>query len=230
MDIAYGGGRVSGGDGNGGSGGDDGLLVELARRLLSHRYPGDPGAETARLLPGEVPAEVLAEVPLPEEKRIIGSMVLPTHITVVLESSMKPDRVEAFYKERMLAAGWTEPEPWPGMRQGGFETSFMSQAFGTVFCRGPRGPELRIEAFPVEDGPTDVRLYHNTDARSSICAQQRKMRGMRMDVWSSIIPSLSAPSGTWQMLGNSGSGGSGDDYHTSASLRSDLDLAAVANH
>src|SRR5437764_8761991 len=131
MDGTDGSARVSGDAGSGGSGGKDGLLVELARRLLSWRYPGDPGGEASRLLPGEVPTEVLAEVPLPEDVRIVGSMALPAHITVVMDSSMEADQVRAFYKERMLAAGWTEPGPWPDMRHGGFEFSAMERAFGT---------------------------------------------------------------------------------------------------
>src|SRR5438067_2494456 len=94
-------GAGTGGAGDEGGAANSELLVELARRLLSRRYPGDPRAGTPRLLPGEVPAEVLADVPLPEDSRIIGSLVLPTRVTVVVESSMGPDELRAFYKERM---------------------------------------------------------------------------------------------------------------------------------
>src|SRR3954452_7699667 len=144
MDGTDGSARVPGDNGNGVN---DGLLVELAKRLLSQLYPGESGSETARLLPGEIPATVLAEVPLPEDRRIIGSAVLPTRITVVMESTIEPDRLQAFYNERMLAAGWTKPE-WPGMHQGGFEFDVMRPAIGAVFCRGSRGPELRVTAVP----------------------------------------------------------------------------------
>ena len=211
----------------GGGAANNDLLVELARRLLSRRYPGDNRAGTPRLLPGEVPAEVLAEVPLPEDNRIIGSLVLPTHVTAVVESGMRPDELRAFYKERMVTAGWTEPDPLPGWRAGGFQHDFLEETLGSVFCRGPRGPELRIELTSDQGALTEVRLHYNTDTRGSICAQLRHRR-LPMDMPDEIIPALRAPSGSVQIPRGGSSGG--DHWETSAFLKSNLDLASVATH
>src|SRR5438552_9917951 len=152
----------TGGAGDKGGTANSDLLVELARRLLTWRYPGDNRAGTPRLLPGEVPAEVLADVPLPEDNRIIGSLVLPTHVTAVVESGMRPDELRAFYKERMVTAGWTEPDPLPGWRAGGFQHDLLEETLRSVFCRGLRGPELRIVLVSDQGALTQVRLNYNT--------------------------------------------------------------------
>ncbi len=205
------------------------LLVDLAQRLLTFNYPGDPKADNARLLPGEVTNEFPSDVPLPEDKRLIGSLILRTHVTVVFDTSMMPEQLTAFYKERMTDNGWTEPEPWPFFGQGGFQHNMVQDVIGTVFCQGLASISLHIQDSPSDNSAREARLKYDTDPRRSICAQQRKQRKHFAGMFSDVIPSLSAPSKSMQMPKGGSSGG---DTHseTSAYLRTDLDLSSVATH
>jgi len=199
----------------------DDALRSLALRLLAPHYPGAPAPEQTQLLVGKLPDALQLDVPLPDGSSILGSMVHDQqHISIVVDATLPPQGVLDFYRERMTAAGWNEPaaQPYGG---GGF--TFVGRHMPTVFCRGARGPALAVKADTGQNGLTDVRLDLNFDARHSPCAQHGR-HGSMLD----IIPPLTPPPGARQ---NSGGGGGGSDqWYTSASLETELELAAVAAH
>jgi len=140
----------------------------------------------------------------------------------VLDCPQPANEVLAFYRERLTAAGWTVPE-LPHPRQGGFQHGpFANQA---TYCHGTRGPALSVQADPVPNRPTDVRLNLQTDARYSPCSRQNRVAPSGRQ---SVIPDLAPPPGSRQMGG--GSGGSSASWHSDATLHTDLDLPTLATH
>jgi hypothetical protein len=205
------------------------LLIDPAQRLLTYNLPGQPKADTARLLPGEVASEFPANVPLPEDNLLIGSLVQRMHVTVIFDTPMTPDQVTAFYKDRMIADGWTEPEPWPFFGQGGFQPNMMQDFMGTVFCRQATSISLHIGDSPSDSPAREVRLKYDTDPRSSICGQQHRQRRHFAGMFRDVIPNLLAPPKSQQMP-RGGSGSSDTHSETTGYLKTDLDLSSVAMH
>ena len=212
-----------------GNNGEHGLLRDLAQRLLTYHYPGEPEARTARLLPGEIASEFPADIPLPSDTRLIGSLVVPMHVTVVFDTSMTSEQLVDYYKERMISIGWTEPAPWPFFHEGGFQHNIMEQWMGSIFCRGTASLSVHIEASPADSSAQEVRLKYDTDPRVSHCAQQRRHRRQFPGTFTDVIPTLEAPPKSMQMP--RGGGGRSDTHsETSAHLKTNLDLSSVARH
>ena len=200
---------------------DEQALRLLARRLLSAPYPGGP-AEEVQILVGELPADLPIEVPLPEGARTIGSLVRGDRsVQIVLDVDQAADAVVAFYREQLETAGWYELD-WP-MRPGGF--GFGAEAAMATFCYSRRGPSLMVTAFEAEGALTDVRLNLQTDPRHLPCTMLGWPHGPPM----SLIPNLRAPTRA-TMHGGGGSSGSGNSWHSTVILETDLDAEALAAH
>jgi hypothetical protein len=74
------------------------LLRELALRLST--YPGDPRNDDPQLLVGQLPDNLAIPVPMPENSRLIGTLIRgPENIDVILDSALSPAAVMSFYKE-----------------------------------------------------------------------------------------------------------------------------------
>ncbi len=203
-----------------GSRGDFEALRLLATRMLWSYFPGDlESPEDVRLIVGALPDTLPVDVPLPDGCRVVGSMVRGRReISIVLDSDQPAEQVLGFYRERLTAAGWRVPT-LPG--HGGFTSGFMDRR--AIYCWGSRGPALYVYARPLSGGPTDVRLDLHLDARHSPCGQ--RFMGPEME---NLIPFLSPPTGGRQSP--EGGGGGGDSWRSYATLETDLDLAAVAEH
>ncbi len=207
------------------------LLETLALRLSVHIF--DPRADHPQLFVGRLPEGLPFELPIPEGSRIIGSLARSSkHLEMVLDVPLPPEQALAFYRERLLAAGWNEPEqPMHGPHQGGFvHSGIFARRQSVLFCKGPHGPALDINA-PVEhDGFTDVRLDLNLDERMTPCGQSaraRRQQRRHMDT-EPIIPILDAPAGARQMP--DGGGGGAERWYSAATLEADEDLATLAAH
>ncbi len=212
------------------NGQDERGLRELALRLAAAPSPYMPPAEREpQLFIGHLPPNLPIELPLPEDSRIVGSVV--SRATVIyLDVDLPTNAVLDFYRERMMAAGWSEPQI-PGMRHGGFVPAFFPLAHRVLLCKGEQGPSLTVIAYGAPGKPTDVRVELNTyeeNPEQSPCAQQRRMRErMGPQIWD-IFPPLVPPSGAQQQP--QGGGGGGDRWYTSAALQTDLALGDIRVH
>jgi len=139
-------------------------VEELATRLLEteQTYTGNYEFDAVQLLAGEIPKDMPIDLPIPENARIVGSIVRDQkRISVVLDVNQTSEQVFDFYKERMAAGGW--------------DVKYSEEYNKIIVCRGKKNPALTISAYPVEDGPTDVRLDVHTDPKYLPC---RKTEGM----------------------------------------------------
>ena len=201
------------------------LLRELALRLAT--FPGDPRVMNPQLFVGELPQRLPVEIPLPENSRVLGSLARnPQLFEIVLDSELKPEDATAFYKERLSTLGWSELDWPPRAMRGGFTTTAVLGLENSVqFCRGTRGPGLRIMTLPGKEGGTDVRLSLDM-GESSPCAQQahmRKMQGMAMGaVTRAFLPKLVLPEGAQQTV--RGMSFNVDEASSSASVQTDIGM------
>ncbi len=207
------------------------LLQELALRLATS--PFDPRPRGPQLFVGQLPDTLPFDVPIPEGCRIIGSLARSDkYLDILLDVPLPPEQALAFYRERLLAAGWAEPQNMRVPPHGGFvHVSHLALSHSALFCKGPRGPALNFMARAAQADVTDVRLDLNLEERESPCAHTARMRreehvhGMGVG---RLIPPLAPPAGAQQMGG--GGGGGLESWHTSASLEADGDLATLAAH
>ncbi len=203
-------------------GGDDqGATLALTLRLMGRGFGSFGDDAPARLLVGRLPDPSPVPIPVPDGARVVGSQVLGSVATIVLDVDLPEDAALAFYRERLEADEWTPPAQQPGMHGGGFAPTWRGPTL--MYCRSTRGPSLSVQATAVEGGPTDVRLNLNTDARQSPCAPQPHHPGMR-----DLLPTLTPPAGARQTP--QGGGGGSDSYYSNATVRTDLDPAALGAH
>ncbi len=203
-------------------GGDDrdGALA-LTLRLMGRGF-GFLGDDTpTRLLVGRLPDPSPIPIPLPDGARVVGSQILGSVATIVLDVDLSEDAALAFYRERLEADGWTPPAQQPGIHGGGFAPTWRGPAL--VYCCGTRGPSLSVQATAVEGGPTDVRLNVNTDPCQSPCAPQPHHGD-----WRDPLPTLAPQAGARQMPQDGGGGSNG--YYSQATVRTDLDPATLGAH
>ena len=195
-------------------------LRELATRLLTFHFGKSDSEQRGalKLLVGELPPDLPFELPLPEGTRLLGSFTLEDPI-IALDSPHEGDEVIAFYRERLTATGWSEPE-MHGPRRGGFLPADPSRGAGADFCAPDDRYTLSILTRPSSGDHTSAQLVlHSGSARFR--------RPFGRDVMATL-PLLRPPRGATQM---SQGGGGGQDYVESrGALETDLTLEAVANH
>jgi hypothetical protein len=206
-------------------------MRELAVRIIQPAYirfvtqprPSGP----PELLPGQLPPNPPIPLPVPEGSRIIGTVVQNGEPTTVLDVALSPDAALAFYRERMAALGWTQQQmPEYHQQHGGFTESTPRHPIQSMqFFVGPRGPSLRMTVtLDPEQGPlTEVHLAFDTTPDPTQGPWRR-----HWNAFENMVPPLEPPDGAEQRFG--GGGGGGGDWRSSATLRTDLDLPAIAPH
>ena len=128
-------------------------LRELALRLST--FPGDPRNEDLQLLVGQLPDNLAIPVPMPENSRVLGTLIRgPESIDVILDSALSPAAVMSFYKESLAASGWNElDEMRPAMHDGGFvHTGFRAFENHATYCKGPDGQAFTVTAYERKQG------------------------------------------------------------------------------
>ena len=206
-------------------------LKDLAERLLDHDYHVEVDYEKPRLFLGELPTDLPAEIPVPEDMALLGGLrrVRPwwgeTDAQVILEAEAGPGGVYDTFREHLAGSEWSEKR-WPPLERGGF----VSSGFGTrslTFCLSPRGPSLSIGAYRRRGaGTTEVRLRLDGSRRhDSPCSEDyhRHEYGDR-----SVIPALFPPEEVVQISG--GGGGGSDSEESRAHLRTGMPPAALVGH
>ncbi len=204
-------------------------LYRLALHLLAPSF--DPQARQPQLLAGRLPASLPFDLPLPNGYQVVGSFVRnPEDIQIVLDTDQSPAEVIAFYRERMQAAGWSEPDFQQRQRQreSGFVHTFHRPTLFTTLCKGLHGPALMVSAFERQDegGRTEVRLNIDTRSRNSPCRQSSEIF---MDV-GALIPPLEPPPGGRQWGGGGGSNSESASTAATLEVGGDIALPSLANH
>jgi hypothetical protein len=205
-------------------------LLDLYEHLLAPSW-GIGGGGWPDLLPGQVPADLPVEVPLPDGARLVGSVRWIESAEVIFDCNMNRDEVIRFYEGHYLSLGWTKPESMFPSMGGGFTITAMSDIIGTYFCKGEQDPWLHVRAVAASGEPTSVSVSVSTNQEQSPCgvSQRREMAMMRRLVMPDILPILRPPGGATQLGGGGSSGGNGS-YHSNADLRTDLGVEAVGDH
>ena len=163
----------------------DKSVEELAMRLLEleQTYTGNYENNDVQLLVGRLPYEIPIDLPIPEEARIVGSAIVDQkRISVVLDVNLTPEQVFAFYEERMADNNWTVIYPYEQNK--------------IALCQDKKSPSLIVSAYPIENGPTDVRLDIHTDPKYLPCrtATQYLVEDMdRWECWLRPVPKQDAP-------------------------------------
>jgi hypothetical protein len=200
-------------------GGDEAALREFIGRALTYHYPGGTGGTT--VLVGGLPENPGFELPVPEDSRVIGSIVRGTMeggTEIILDTDLAPEDALTFYREQLLEAGWEE-QTQQAYGAGGFVSGSWPS---TTFCLGENEAVIFLSAYALPGLPTELRLNIQQEAQYSVCLAQP----MGMDEASGLIPSLVSPPDS---LIQSGGGSSGEGMaETSAVLRTELSTGALA--
>ena len=205
------------------------MLKELLVRMTTHWYdPRKPGR--TQILLGQIPS-LPVEFPLPEGSSVLGTLIRsPDSAEVILDMPLSAEQVIAFYKERLGADGWVEPDVFRGHRRSGFtHAGFPGETNSITLCKGADTPGFNIQAFSGRGSLTDVRI-DIAGGEYSPCFQQRgpKSRRMERHGFHDLIPALAPPEGARQ---TGGGGSSGQDTVSShAMLETDVELAALIPH
>ncbi len=199
-------------------GGDEAELREFIGRALTYHYPGATGG--TMVLVGGQPETLGFVLPVPEDSRVIGSIVRETMAggtEIILDVDLAPEDAIGFYREQLLQAGWEE------QTQQAYGGGFVSGSSpGTTFCLNETEAVIFLSAYSPDGVPTELRLNIQQEAQYSSCSEQPGM----MDEASGLIPSLVSPSDS---LIQSGGGSSGEGMaETSAVLRTELSTGALA--
>jgi hypothetical protein len=208
--------------------GGENPLEQLFLRLLT--YPGDPRVRKPALFVGKLPENFPIDIPVPENGRVLGTLVRSDdNIEIVLESDLTQNEVETFYRTQFTSQGWSQQEDFPHPHMGGFTHSHFGPHSQLIFCQGEQGASITLNSTPTASGITDIRLHVNLSREGNPCSQpQRRWRHRMHHGIDEMIPALIPPENAEQSGG--GSGGSDREWHSDATLKTDMELVALAQH
>ena len=74
-----------------------------------------------RLFVGTIPENLPLKLPVPEHTEVLGTLAHNTStLDMVLESRLSAEDVQSFYRARLTALGWQEPDEHLPYHPGGF--------------------------------------------------------------------------------------------------------------
>ncbi len=182
-------------------GGDEADLREFVEHFLGSTYPGQL-ADHITVYLGSLPQDLPYTLPIPETARVIGSVMqtLYTNVQVILETTLTPEAVVAFYEGSLPELGWV------AVPDAGYQGGFVPGDLGPTYCLGDN-TSLNIQAGTWADGATDVRIFTFSDRIYSPCNPNPQYG---QDPVLGLIPVLKSPPGA--AMNNSGGGGSSGDF------------------
>lgn len=194
-------------------GGSEEELREFAARALTYSYPGGPEGKTL-ILVGSLPEDLPLSLQLPEDSRIVGSIIRPGDggTEMILDVRLRPEAVVTYFDDQFTQAGWElfeEAQVGAGFVAGSWPsaTYCLEQDRGTIY----------LSTVPLTDEMTDVRIQLQMPAQYSTCDQSSYGPlddGMR------LIPELRSPPETTTQGG--GGSSSGDQAEVTATLTTKL--------
>jgi hypothetical protein len=204
-------------------------LRALALRLLAAPWqPGVPQAVSpqAALLVGQVAARLAAGAAAARRRAAAGQpRAEPALVRRRAGQLARAGRGAGVLPPQELGArGWREPEA-AAPRLGGFVAAGLpdqSSVLRAVFVRSEQGPTRTVQALPVANARTDVRLDLQTDPQAVPRPQSDWQR------WRPVLPTLLPPAGAQQWP--RGGSTSPTLARSSTVVETAAELAALAAH
>jgi hypothetical protein len=193
----------------------DGVPLEFVEALS--RGPFGPSGPL-EVMVGGIPERTARAVPLPDDGRIVGSLVYRAFTFSAVAVPGAPAVVRDDWTERLLQSGWTRYKP---PSRGGFASNPTE---GLQFCMGDSATlNLSVSANP--RGGSYVRVTHPTRGSYNICQQRERTDPYTRE---SLIPSLAPPAGAVAL--GSGTGGGGNEWEAHARIRTELSVDDLVVH
>jgi hypothetical protein len=172
------------------------------------------------------------EIPVPEGSRILGSLIYGT-TSILFITALSPAQVQAFYRERLPAAGWSVPRALSG--QAGFRVPPPAVERLLLFCQSARGLALQVMMDGARGPLTTVHLELDSDPPAySPCRRRpdllaRREQQQRIEA---AMPVLDPPPDTqpFDQGGSLRTDGESQAYQHAIRLHTEWGLAAVADH
>lgn len=179
---------------------------------------------------GSLAEEIPFELPLPENTRIVGSVVSqnggPTYTQLYIASTLAADELVAYFSENLPGEDWEQVNLNPGGPRG-----FNAPVTATAqFCYQGDEAFLDMTAFSQNDGETRVFGYIGLDDAFYPCNSEPGQ--MPSDDPYMRLPNLETPEGVEIATNYGGGGGGGGGYgfrtaSTSTFLRSELNAGEI---
>jgi hypothetical protein len=183
-------------------------LRELAGRLLTH--PSPYGPTTAELFLEELPLDAPAELPVPGDLKLLGSLARRRDgdligLEVILDGAKPVSDFLAGYERELESRGWRRFEQFHH-QPGGFDAGWhMGPA--AILVNESAVSALFIGARQVESGRSEVGLRYDRENAANMMNNQQGP-GAQPPGWD-VLPELRPPPGLkLQPLGSHGGGGS----------------------
>jgi hypothetical protein len=204
----------------------------LPRNLVLRLLDYSPFSEesSTQLLVGQLPKQLPVELPLPDGAKVVASIMRQTdNFQIILDTPQSSEQVQAFYQQRLAAAGWQNINE-PLFTQRGFSSSQANLSTPIAFCTDRAGgASLLIVTKTQQQLPTDVRINLNTNQRNSGCEANQRVALLQERLDKVPFPNLPAPPKT--QVQPKGSGGSGrEHWYSIATLVSQSDIQALITH
>jgi hypothetical protein len=180
-------------------------LIELSERLLEPFYAREQTSTKnsidqkyvgrVQLVVGNMPDPLSKELPIPDDSRIIGTLLLEHGFVALLDVYMPTGRVLRFYEERLTASGWM-PYGWESANGKGRRSTLNMLVPARVilsFYRDEAGPVLFVSVDEQLSGVTHVRL--TVDNKPEPTVDLRSVKVAKLLTQKGIVPHVPAPIG-----------------------------------
>lgn len=196
-------------------------LLQLAQRL--HTYGHPEGPPSIEIVPGGWPAAHAADVPMPDQARLLGSELYsvagrPAYLTAIFDTTAEPADVVRAYEAKLREGGWTTFEQFGGM-PGGFMPSGLP-GIGKAFRHGKDGPVLMVSAMVRSRGESELRLRLDWEMPRHV-----PPRHTGRPQGAELMPPIYPPPDV-SLLPRGGGGGDGN-WHTDAVARTERSVAEL---
>ncbi|MBD2091065.1 hypothetical protein H6F67_14520 [Microcoleus sp. FACHB-1515] len=205
---------------------------DLQRELLLRMVGTD-----SEVVLGRLPSDLPIDLPLPDQARIIGSIVSTESqenfslydYLIYLDVPRSPQQARDFYQEQLSRAGWREGEDFTS--PGFVSTEIDGFPFGipSTFCKDDQLILVSVRALSNNQAATvSLQLKNTANEPYSPCDRPEEVT-MRDPAASIPLPELTAPPNT--QVRAAGGGGSEDNWSSTANIESSLtDQALVAHY
>jgi len=205
-----------------------GRYREFAERVIARVHC----MEEATVTLGELPAELAAEVPLPANAVVVGTV---THrragkrlrADAYLDVTGVAREVMRFYEDGLRSRGWKLAPPQPPGMHGGFVATPPGFGHTRTFVRGKSGPFMGVSIKAGHTQTHDVTVHWDAGTEGPHPGASQRMPGGRL-MAGELVPPLLPPDGVEVLPG--GSGGSDAEWRTEADAFSDVSTAELERH
>ncbi len=205
-------------------------------RLVERVFSGPHLTKAPTILPGQLPPDF--DLTLPEGSEVVGSVFIATQdgdtTQVLLDVPGEPEAAFSSIADALAGNGWQSRDESRGVEGGGFVSSPLGQFSFAIFCSETEGGYINVNAFPLGDGLTDLRLNLQTNVEHSPCDMELEQpRRVDNSCSDNLFPPLTTPPGVQQSGGGSGSGtssGGRRNFHTEAELGGSVSAEQVEAH